>query len=32
VELTVRALEPNLQDHLIGQLSGIAGVKSFKIE
>jgi putative Mg2+ transporter-C (MgtC) family protein len=32
VELTVRALETNLQDHLIGQLSGIEGVKSFKIE
>jgi putative Mg2+ transporter-C (MgtC) family protein len=32
VELTVRALETNLQDHLIGQLSGIDGVKSFKIE
>jgi putative Mg2+ transporter-C (MgtC) family protein len=32
VELTVRALETNLQDHLIGQLSGIEGVKSFKID
>jgi len=32
VELTVRALEPNLQDHLIGQLSAIEGVKSFKID
>ena len=32
VEMTVRALETNLQDHLIGQLSAIEGVKSFKIE
>jgi putative Mg2+ transporter-C (MgtC) family protein len=32
VELTVRALGPNLQDHLIGKLSAIEGVKSFKIE
>jgi len=32
VELTVRALETNFQDHLIGQLSAIEGVKSFKIE
>lgn len=32
VELTVRAIEIGLQDHLIGQLTKMDGVKSFKIE
>ena len=32
IEVTVRGLESGLQDHLIGVLSKIEGVKSFRIE